>query len=80
MERKNCPVFEVDCVINFWDLADYAEMNAEELFCKMWPDNCFEDYADYGHYAIINVFDKTVYAEEDETREMWETVKFYIED
>lgn len=80
MERKTCPAFEVDCVINFWDLADYAEMNAEELFYKMWPDNYFEDDADYGHYALVDVFGKTNYAEDDEVREMWDTVKFYIED
>ena len=80
MERKNCPAFEVDCVINFWDLADYAEMNAEKLFYKMWPDNYFENDADYGHYALVDVFDKIIYAEEDEVREMWDTIKFYIED
>ena len=80
MERKTCPAFEVDCVINFWDLADYAEMNAEELFYKMWPDNYFEDDADYGHYALVDVLGKICYADEDEVREMWEEVKFYIED
>lgn len=80
MDRKPCPAFEVDCVINFWDLARYAEMDPEELFYKMWPDNYFEDDTECGHYAIVNVFDKICYMGDDEVREMWEEVKFYIED
>ena len=80
MERKYCPAFEVDCVINFWDLARYAELDPEELFYKMWPENYYEDDAEEGHYAIVNVYDKICYQGEDEVREMWESVKFYVED
>ena len=79
MKRKPSPAFNVDCVVNFWDLASYAEMDAEELFYKMWPDDM--DYEEIGDkYVIIDVFNETVYAEEDEVREMWETIRFYIED
>ena len=77
---KSAPCFEVDCVINFWDLASYMEMNGEELFYKLWPDNYFEDDADYGHYAMVDVYDKICYQGEDEVREAWNEVKFYIED
>ena len=77
---KSAPCFEVDCVINFWDLAAYMKMNGEELFYKLWPDNYFEDDADYGHYTMVDVYDKICYKGEDEVREMWENVKFYIED
>lgn len=77
---KSAPCFEVDCVINFWDLASYMEMNGEELFYKLWPDNYFEDDANYGHYAMVDVYDKICYQGEDEVREAWNEVKFYIED
>ena len=77
---KSAPCFEVDCVINFWDLAAYMEMNGEELFYKLWPDNYFEDDADYGHYAIVDVYDKICYQGKDEVREAWNDVRFYIED
>jgi hypothetical protein len=77
---KSAPCFEIDCVINFWDLASYMEMNGEELFYKLWPDNYFEDDADYGHYAMVDVYDKICYQGKDEVREIWNEVKFYIED
>ena len=77
---RSAPCFEVDCVINFWDLASYMEMNGEELFYKLWPDNYFEDDADYGHYAMVDVYDKICYQGEDEVRKIWNEVKFYIED
>lgn len=77
---KSAPCFEVDCVINFWDLAAYMKMNGEELFYKLWPDNYFEDDADYGHYAMVDVYDKICCQGEDEVREAWNDVKFYIED
>lgn len=81
MNMKNtCPAFEIDCVINFWQLADFMEVNAEELFYKMWPDKYFEDDADYGHYTIVDVYGKICYMGEDEVRNTWEEVKFYIED
>lgn len=78
--RKSCPAFEVDCVINFWQLVDYAELDAEEMFYKMWPDGDFNSDADYGRYALVDVYGKICYMGEDEVREMWETVRFYIED
>lgn len=78
-ERKECPCFEVDCVINFWDLAHYAEVDVEEYFYKLFPWHDFEN-ADYGRYMIINVFDKIVYEEDDEVRKAWEEVQFYIQD
>lgn len=79
MERKPCPAFDVDCVVNFWDLARYAEMGSKKLFYKLWPDNDFEEDADCGRYAIIDVYEK-ITSGDDETREMWDTIKFYIED
>ena len=80
MKRKQCPAFEVDCVINFWDLADYTEMSGEELFYKLWPEGYFEEAAEYGHFALVDIFDKIVYNKDKESSEMWDTVKFYIED
>lgn len=79
MERKYYPAFTIDCVINFWDLARYAEMDPEEMFYKMWPDAYYEDDADVGHYAIVDCYEK-ICSGSDEDREMWETIKFYIED
>lgn len=78
MERKNSPAFEVDCVINFWDLANYAELDPEELFYKMWPDEDFEEFGD--RYVIVDVFGKICYMGDDDVRETWETIRFYIED
>ena len=80
MFDKSAPCFEVDCVINFWSLANYAEMDPEEMFSLMWPE--VDAYAEdmEGRYAIVDVYDKICYKGEDEVREMWENVKFYIED
>ena len=77
--NRCCGAFKVDCVINFWELARYAKMNPEELFYKLWPNDYYEDNADYGHYAIIDVLEKLTTGD-DETREAWEDVRFYITD
>ena len=78
--EKLCPAFEVDCVINFWDLADYAGMSGEELFYALWPNSYFEENADYSHFVLVDVFDKIIYNQDEESSKMWNTVKFYIED
>jgi hypothetical protein len=33
-----------------------------------------------GTYAIVDCYEKLTYMGEDEVRETWETVRFYIED
>lgn len=79
--RKTCPAFDVDCVINFWQLVDWFEgCDAEEVFYKLWPENDFESDADYGRYAIVDCYEKLTYMGKDEVREAWEEVRFYIED
>lgn len=80
-ERKPvCPCFDVDCVINFWQLAGWFEdTTPEELFYQMWPEEDFDEVMP-GNYAIVDCYEKITYMGEDEVRETWETVRFYIED
>ena len=77
---RSAPCFEVDCVIDFWDLARYAEKDPEEFFYGLWPDAYFEEDTVERTFVIVDCYEKITYGGEDEVRENWETVKFYIED
>lgn len=79
MEKRIVPCYDVDCVIDFFDLARAMELDPEELFYKLFPYNDYDE-TESGKCMRINCYNKLIYSEEDETREAWEEVRFIIED
>ena len=76
MKRFDCAC-EVDCVINFWNLARWMERDAEELFYQMFSNDDYEECA--GRYIFINCLGRMT-SGSDEDRELWEDVHFYLTD
>lgn len=68
---------EVDCVINFWDLARYMEKDPEELFYQMFPNDDYEECL--GRYVFVSCLERLTTGSE-ESRELWADVHFYLTD
>lgn len=82
MDRFN-GAYEVDCVVNFWALARYmgymnGEKEPKELFYKLFPDWEYDEENVHG-YGVINCLE-VLTTGDDETREVWEDVRFYLND
>jgi hypothetical protein len=75
MMKRFDGAYEVDCVINFWNLARWMERDAEELFYQMFPNDDYEECA--GRYIFIDCLERMTTGS-DEDRELWEDVHFHI--
>lgn len=79
--EKRYPAYEIDCVVNFWDLVAYTGMDDEELFYSLFPYADFEDCE--GRWMLIDAYTVQFCQEgedSDEVMQMWQEVCRLVED